>query len=269
MCYFERLREEQTPHIINPLILIMRVTILGSGSAIPVAERAQSGVLLEGGWQDEIPLLVDCGSGVLHKLTQASIGPEKIKTIFLTHHHLDHMSDLLPLITARWLLGHTKTRIYGPEGTQKLIKDLLDLYEYVKQQVSIYVTELKDGSAIEVEGMRVECLQTVHSAQNLAYKFENEVVISGDTEPFERMGEFAKGCKLLIHECSFPDGFKAIKHTTPAKLGEVLKNCDVETLVLTHLYPPMENKEREIIESVRKNFRGKVFIARDLARFEV
>lgn len=247
----------------------MKVTILGSGSAIPVAERAQSGVLIEGGKGDEIPILIDCGSGVLHKLAHVRVGLEKIKTIFLTHHHLDHMSDLLPLITARWLLGHTETHIYGPEGTERLIKNLLALYEYVKEHVGVQVTELKDGSAIEVEGMKVECLQTVHSTQNLAYKFENRVVISGDTEPFPKMSEFASGCKLLIHECSFPDALKVSKHTTPAKLGEVLKNCDVETLVLTHLYPQMEGKEGEIIESVGKHFKGRVIVARDLARFEV
>lgn len=247
----------------------MRITILGSGSAIPVPERTQSGILLEGDKGDKIPILIDCGSGILHRLAQLGVGPEKIKTIFLTHHHLDHMSDLLPLITARWLMGHTETSIYGPEGTEKLIKNLLDLYEYVKQQVSISVKELKDGSAIEVEGMRVECLKTVHSAQNLAYKFGNGVVISGDTEPFERMSEFAKGCKLLIHECSFPDELNVAKHTTPTTLGEVLKNCDVETLVLTHLYPQTEGKEGEIIESVRRHFKGRVIIAGDLACFEV
>jgi len=248
----------------------MRVTVLGSGSAIPVPERAQNGVLLEGGKGDKSPILIDCGSGVLHKLAHLSVGLEKIRTIFLTHHHLDHMSDLLPLITARWLLGHTQTHVYGPEGTEKLIKNLLDLYEYVKQHTAVHVTELRDGSVIEVEGMKVGCLQTVHSAQNLAYKFENKVVISGDTEPFEKMSEFSNGCKLLIHECSFPDEFKASKHTTPAKLGEVLRSCDVETLVLTHLYPQMEGKEGEIIESVRRGgFKGRVIVAKDLARFEV
>ena len=247
----------------------MRITILGSGSAIPVPERAQNGILLERDKGDQTPILIDCGSGILHKLTHLSVGLENIRTIFLTHHHLDHMSDLLPLITARWLVGHTETSIYGPEGTEKLIKNLLDLYEYVKQHVTVQVTELKNGSVTEVEGMRVECLQTVHTTQNLAYRFDHKVVISGDTEPFEKMSEFAKGCKLLIHECSFPDGFKVVKHTTPAKLGEVLKDCDVDTLVLTHLYPPMESKEREIIESVHKHFKGKVIVARDLACFEV
>lgn len=247
----------------------MRIAILGSGSAIPVAERAQSGALIEGGRGDKSFVLIDCGSGVLHRLAQVSVSLENIRTIFLTHHHLDHMSDLLPLITARWLLGHTETSIYGPGGTERLIKNLLDLYEYVKQHATVHVTELRDGSVIEVEGMKVECLQTVHSAQNLAYKFDGKVVISGDTEPFEKMSEFAKGCKLLIHECSFPDELNAPKHTTPAKLGEVLRSCDVEALVLTHLYPQMEGKEGEIIGSVGKHFKGRVIVAKDLARFEV
>jgi len=249
---------------------MMKVTILGSGGAIPVAHRAQSGVLIEKEHGHESsPILVDCGSGVLHRLVQVGAGLERIKTIFLTHHHLDHMSDLLPLVTARWLLGYTETSIYGPEGIKELIKSLLDLYEYVRANVDVHTVELKSGQVIEVEGYKIECLQTIHRIPTLAYKFAEQVVIGGDTEPSADIARFAHGCKLLIHECSFPDGFAEPYHSTPSGLGEVLRDCNLETLVLTHLYPQAEGKEVQMIEGVKKNFQGKVIMAEDLAHWTV
>ena len=69
----------------------MRVTFLGTGSAMPVADRVQTGLLVEATPGDRAPLLVDCGAGVLHRLSQTDPGYEAVSTVLLTHHHLDHV----------------------------------------------------------------------------------------------------------------------------------------------------------------------------------
>lgn len=242
----------------------LRVIILGSGSPIPYSDRAQSGILLEAG-----PILVDCGSGILSRFNQVDIGIESVKNIFLTHHHLDHMSDLLPILKARWLIGHTETNIYGPKGTEGLLVKLLDLYSYLREHIRVNIIELKSGDVIEVKNIKVEALETMHLIPNLAYKFADKVVISGDTEPFPGMREFADRCELLIHECSFPDGFNVPGHSTPNRLGKALASCKVKTLVLTHLYPSAIARGEEMVRSLRRaGFRSKVVLAEDLACFE-
>jgi ribonuclease BN (tRNA processing enzyme) len=80
----------------------MEVTFLGTGSAMPTGDRAQTGLLVT---HDDRRLLVDCGSGVLHRLAATETGYEAVHTVLLTHLHLDHVSDLLPLLKARWLAG--------------------------------------------------------------------------------------------------------------------------------------------------------------------
>jgi ribonuclease BN (tRNA processing enzyme) len=239
-----------------------RVIILGSGSPIPYSDRAQSGTLLEAG-----PILVDCGSGILSRFNRMDIGA--VNDIFLTHHHLDHMSDLLPILKARWLMGHTETNVYGPKGTEGLLAELLDLHAYLGEHIRINIIELKSGDVMKIRGTKVETLETVHLVPSLAYKFTNKVVISGDTEPFPGMRQFADGCALLIHECSFPDGFDVPGHSTPSRLGEALAGCRVKTLVLTHLYPPAIAKGEEMVGSLRgAGFRGRVVLVEDLACFE-
>jgi ribonuclease BN (tRNA processing enzyme) len=239
----------------------MKVTILGTGGALPPTGRAQTGLFAEKG---ERCLLIDCGSGVLLRLDQAGIGIARVETVLLTHHHLDHMSDLLPLLVARWLREHTYTRIYGPEGTEALLRHLLELYDYVRQHVTLEIHELKSGDRVEIGGFSVECLATRHSALTLAYKIDEQFVFSGDTAPFPEMAEFAKGCEILLHECSFPDGYEISHHTTPSALGQALKGCDVKALLLTHFYPQVQGRELEIIQAIKKRFKGDVRLARDL-----
>ena len=49
----------------------MQVTFLGTGSAMPTGSRMQTGLLLSDGRQS---LLVDCGSGILHRLANTEPG---------------------------------------------------------------------------------------------------------------------------------------------------------------------------------------------------
>ncbi|MGB9902574.1 MBL fold metallo-hydrolase, partial [Methanothrix sp.] len=79
----------------------MNVTLLGTGAGIPQADRAQASILLH----DDDLLLIDCGAGALFRLGELGLSPLEIETVLLTHLHLDHVSDLLPLAKARYLLG--------------------------------------------------------------------------------------------------------------------------------------------------------------------
>ncbi len=245
----------------------LRVTILGTGGAVPPPDRAQTGILVERGGRR---LLIDCGSGVLLRLDQAGADPAQVETVLLTHHHLDHMSDLLPLIVARWLKGHRRTRVCGPEGTRALLERLLGLYDYVRRHVALDVRELKDGDRVELEGFAVECLRTRHPVPTLAYKLDGVFAFSADTGPFRELAEFAHGCELLLHECSFPDGVEApAHHTTPSALGEALKGCDVRLLLLTHFYPETRGHELAMLQAVKRGFQGEVQLARDLMELEL
>jgi ribonuclease Z len=76
------------------------------------------------------------------------------------------------------------------------------------------------------------------------------VVYSGDTEPCPRVAALAHGADLLIHECSFPEPFDVTNHTTPKKLGCMIKNQGVKRIVLTHLYPQAQGCEDEMAEQV-------------------
>jgi ribonuclease BN (tRNA processing enzyme) len=244
----------------------MRLTILGTAGVVPDPQRAQSGYLLE---KAGTLALIDCGSGVFSRLAGLSINWGQLNTFLLTHHHLDHMSDLLSILTARWLLGTPGATLYGPHGTREFVTKLLDLFPYVRDHVRLTIYEIAAGETRSLAGFEVSTLAMQHYVPTLAYKFDNTLVICGDGEPEPVLAEFARGCKVLVHECSFPDGESHPLHATPTALGKVLAGAEVEWLLLTHLYPQAAAQSEELIKAVHKHFHGRVSVAVDLQTLDL
>jgi len=254
----------------------MRLTFLGTGAAMPLPTRHQTGLLFQGG---EEPLLVDCGAGVLHRLARTRVGHEGVSTVLLTHHHLDHVADLLPLLKARWLAGEDDLTVAGPTGTADLVRDLLDAHDYLRGRVDLTLREV-EPEGFEVAGYRVRARETTHSMHCLAYRLHvaahddagdgerrpPTVTVSGDGEADPGLVEFADGSALFVHDCSFPDGVEVSNHPTPARLGETVADADADLgrLYLTHLYPHADGEEESMVASVRERFDGDVRVAEDM-----
>lgn len=244
----------------------MEVTFLGTGSAMPTGSRMQTGLVLTSGRKS---LLVDCGSGVLHRLASTEVGYEGVGSVLLTHHHLDHVADLLPLIKARWLAGEEYLEIVGPPGTKTLVDGLLSVHSYLDGRIDLQLREVTAGHPFEISGFGVEGYETRHSMDGLAYRFAETVdddplfAFSGDSEAFAGLARFANECRVLAHDCSFPDGVDVSGHPTPTQLAHALATCDVDRLYLTHLYPHTEGKHDTMRTAISAEFSGDVRIARD------
>jgi ribonuclease BN (tRNA processing enzyme) len=247
----------------------MKLTFLGSGSAMPTGGRFQTGLLVESGADR---LLVDCGSGVLHHLARTEAGYEGADTLLLTHHHLDHVSDLLVLMKARWLAGEESLTVAGPPGTRELVTGLLDVHEYMQDRLDLTIREVEPAEGgFSLAGFDVRAMETRHSMQCFAYRFTPTgadgpvFVFSGDSEAFTDLIEFADGAAVFVHDCSFPDGIDVSNHPTPSTLGEALAEADPEVgrLYLTHLYPHTEDTHESMLDSLGEYYDGDVRFASD------
>ena len=226
----------------------LRITLLGTGVGIPQPGRSQAAVLIE----SQEPLLFDCGAGTLLRLGQAGIDVRDVDIAVLSHLHLDHVSDLLALANARYLLQLPGLEVYGPAGTELWFEKLHSAFpNLAKMRVSLH--ELKPMDSLSLKGCDIFAEEAKHSVTALAYRIEGQekvVVYSGDTEPYQRIASLAEGADLLIHECSFPEPFDVTNHTTPRKLGSLAKN--VGSIVLTHFYPQAEGHTEEMAQEVSK-----------------
>jgi ribonuclease Z len=226
----------------------LKVTLLGTGVGIPQPGRSQAAVLME----SEQPLLFDCGAGTLLRLDQVGASHEALDTVVLTHLHLDHVSDLLALANARYLADLPGLEVFGPVGTSEYFRAAKALYPNLAG-MDVAVRELVPMDSISLKSIDIFAEEARHSVNALAYRMEVDdivVVYSGDTEPSARVAALAKGADLLVHECSFPEPFDVTNHSTPRKLGSMLKNQGIKRVVLTHLYPQAAGCEDQMAEQV-------------------
>ena len=97
----------------------LKLTILGCHSATPRVNAHPTSQFLE---IKNHNFLIDCGEGTQVQLRKFGIKFSKIKHIFISHLHGDHLFGLVGLIsTFRLLNRETELHVYGPKGIKEII----------------------------------------------------------------------------------------------------------------------------------------------------
>ena len=247
---------------------MMRLTTLGTGTISLTPGRVCAGHLVEAGGTR---LLLDCGSGVVHRLAERGLDWWSITHVALTHFHADHIGDLATLIFC-WKWGRypevrAPLEIIGPAGTAALLGNLATAFgEWVTEPgFPLTVHELEPDVERELAlGVKLMARQVPHTEESVAYSVEHEgarIVYTGDTGYDETLALWAAGASVLLCECSLPASMAVETHLTPEQCGDMAAIARPRTLALTHLYPPVEQIDIRAIIGAR--FTGAVEIAAD------
>lgn len=103
----------------------LKLTILGSSSAIPLAGRNPTSQFLTIANRH---FLIDCGEATQVQLRKNKIGFGRINHIMISHMHGDHFYGLVPLLTSLHLLDRQKEmHVFGPPLLEKAVTDLLEV----------------------------------------------------------------------------------------------------------------------------------------------
>lgn len=107
--------------------MTFEVTILGSGSAAPSANRHHTAHALN---VHEQFYLVDCGEGTQERMRKYGISPMKLKAVFISHLHGDHVFGLPGLISTLNLLGRkTPLHLFGPMPIGDILAQHIRFFE--------------------------------------------------------------------------------------------------------------------------------------------
>jgi ribonuclease Z len=97
----------------------MKLTILGSSSALPTSERFPSAHVLNA---HERLFLIDCGEGTQMQLRRNRIRFGKINHIFISHLHGDHIFGIYGLLSSLSLMGRkTPLHLYAPANYRRIL----------------------------------------------------------------------------------------------------------------------------------------------------
>jgi ribonuclease BN (tRNA processing enzyme) len=273
------------------------VITLGTGNPIYNPKRSGPSTLVR---YKENYFLVDMGNGTQARLSECGIPIGKIGTLMLTHHHIDHNEEFVPILMRVWLGRGDNETIVGPPGT----KELYDFtFKYYKEDlayrssrinrefngiVAMNVRELTGGSSMELNEVQISSTQVVHSIFTIAYRFEvkgKSIVISGDTAYSENLVDLAKSADILVMDSgnvimkrnsqlnqSPSQGSRpspAAKeiltraHSTLQEVATMAQKAQVKCLVLTHFGLGEVDKEATTA-AIKTIFNGTIIFSEDL-----
>ena len=220
---------------------------------------------------DAARVLLDCGSGVVHRMAALGVRWQDVTHVALTHFHNDHVGDLATLIFAL-RYGDLPARsapatIVGPVGTLAL----LDGYAaavgaWVREPgFPLHVREIAPGDRVDLGGgAELEAHKVPHTPESVAYALTHggrRLVYTGDTGYDEGVAAWAAGCDLLLAECSLPEPMAMASHLTPERCGRLARLAGARRLALTHFYPPVERVD--IRAAVAREYDGPTVLASD------
>jgi ribonuclease BN (tRNA processing enzyme) len=282
----------------------MKITLLGTGSPVPMTSRASAGYLVEIG--DEI-LVFDHGAGAHENFMRCGFRAVDLNTIFFTHLHTDHCLDYARLVHSRWDQGAgqiPELKVYAPAYMQRMT-DLLFGEEGVfhpdlsgrlnapgsqlvyqnrggvlpRKRPSPEVTALHDGQVIESDHWKITIREVYHQPgyiEPYGLRLETDdgvLVYSGDTGPCEGISDLAKDADMLIHMCYFISG--TFTNDTPLassghmECARLAAEQNVKTLVTTHFTPQMDapGVKEQCLGEMREVYQGRIIWGEDRMQF--
>ena len=271
----------------------IKVTLLGTGTPLPIMERFGPSILVQAGSEY---LLFDAGRGCLQRLRQLNISYDKLNAIFLTHLHSDHIVGLPDLWLTGWLTSKRATpmKLFGPTGIDEMIKNLQKAFVFdinirieddkmPEEGSKFLVKEMEEGVVYEKNGVKVIAFKVDHYPIVPAFGFRVEynghsVILSGDTRYSENLIKFAKGTDLLIHEVVIaPDTLSKsdpkyrvwAHHTTAEQAGKIFNAVKPKLAAYSHISKLYGRNEQELLKRTKTNYSGPVIIGEDLMSFSI
>ncbi|KAI8109722.1 hypothetical protein M9434_001001 [Picochlorum sp. BPE23] len=227
------------------------VTFFGTGSAEPSKYRGPSGILVDvPGMVGEAYVLLDCGEGTFGQMVRlygfqgARDRISKLKLIWISHRHADHMSGLAELLSMR-PKDSEEVLIQGPKSCIRWMLGLKKLVDFPAFRIE-HVSDV-DSSACkrmlkQIGGATIQCTPVRHCADAYAVSFvfsdSFKLVYSGDTEPCDNLVRDGEGADLLIHEATFEPEMiqdaRRKRHSTLEEAVDVSHRMNASRTLLTH-----------------------------------
>jgi ribonuclease BN (tRNA processing enzyme) len=244
----------------------MRVTLLGTGTAVPVPHRRPTSTLIE---TATTRVLLDCGSDTIRQLSYTGLLPDDIDAVFLTHHHIDHSAGIDALLFSALYPPTKRSRalvIYGGPGTVQFWERAQARWNnWVRPKAGVEIRELQPGESGTYRDLAFSVAPVVHNRESIAWRVSSPSgrtwVQPGDTGWTDTFLELARGADCMLLEAAQPPGRVFRMHLTGEEAGKIAALAGVKELILTHFYPITDTSLTA--DEAKRVFSGKIAMGED------
>lgn len=239
-----------------------QLTLLGTGTCQIEAERCASSVLIT---LEHMPILFDCGHGVVQRLLEVGVQHSQIEHVVLSHFHPDHVSDLVPLLHAgAWSRRdprRTDLHIYGPPGVRDFMDRLFSVFgpgAFQQPSYSVVVHEVTDEH-FQI-GSRSFDFIDLPPAGNHGLRFRENgktCAITGDSSFHDAEIAFLKGVDLAIIDSG---------HLSDGEIVQLAAASQARTIVCSHLYRDLDAEQLQV-QATSAGYTGTILVGHDQLSF--
>lgn len=148
---------------------MIEITILGSSGSSPAKDRNLPSVALR---REGDVFLFDCGEGTQMQMIKYGINAYRIKAIFVSHSHGDHIIGIAGLVRTLAMSNRDKPLgIFVPKGQEKIIKALV-MFDKAMIGYDINIIGIGKGLAYTGKDFRISAFRLNHTINALGYIFQ-------------------------------------------------------------------------------------------------
>jgi ribonuclease Z len=266
----------------------MELTMLGTGNAM-VTECYNTCFVLR---DNDQCFLVDGGGGstLLRQLKRGGIDWRDVRTIFVTHKHIDHILGIIWMM--RMICQHMNQGEYEGEATiyahDEVIALLRDFAEKLlkKKETNfidkrLHLVTVADGDSAEIFGRKVTFfdIQSTKAKQfGFSMELDNDEKLTccGDEpyNPCERV--YAEGSTWLLHEAFCLAGQAEVfhpyekHHSTVKDASQLAQELGVKNLLLYHTEDSdLPHRKARYTAEGKQYFSGNIFVPDDLEKISL
>lgn len=170
--------------------MVAQLHFLGTSCMVPTKDRNHLATALE--YEGQL-LLFDCGEATQHQIKKMKLPIGKIKQIFLSHWHGDHVLGLPGLIqTLSNTDGVNKIQIHGPKDSKKYVDHMLKGTIFDSRiEIDVFEHIPKKGELLEIVNRptyTISCAKLNHSVPCIGYTFKVKDTLNIDKKKVKVLG---------------------------------------------------------------------------------
>lgn len=198
---------------------MIKVTILGTSGASPTKERNLTSVALS---YDGNAFLFDCGEGTQMQVLKYGVNSSRIRAIFVSHAHGDHVIGIAGLVRTLALNGRREPlSIYAPRGSEGIIRNLI-AFDKAMLTYPINVIGVKPGKVYRGKDFTVSAFRLSHTVSTFGYAFKIDDKRNFIVDKAKRLGLAGEMFSTLQKRGSIVIGRRRVRlnEVTTAKPGK-------------------------------------------------
>ena len=150
-----------------------KIHCLGCGSAKPTPRHQPSCTVVE---HNDTLYMIDCGEGAQRSFQMKRLRFSRLRHIFLTHLHGDHVLGL-PGLVSTLALGNTggKLTIHTFSEGERILRGILDFFApELSYDLEFNIIKPTDALILETSSLTVRTVRLIHRAPCVGFIFEEK-----------------------------------------------------------------------------------------------